>query len=200
MWVVSQGQNTEFPKVYNSVNYTVDYRNVNVCRCITLNNIAYIIVYKGSHGDYNVNYVDQIITSTGANISVNYCSLQSCTPLEILCFGSVFVIAFVTDLANGNEPTIHKYDQAKIREHFWDYLSKNIMTPFPQTHSQYKKPHIEKLHIFCKCHFPDNGKEKMILSDTCNEWYHQSCEIVDSNLFKSKNTVWNCSKCIKYTF
>ena len=171
MWVVSQGHNTEFPKVYNSVNYTVDYRNVNICRCTNLSNIAYIIVYKGSHGDYNVNYVVQIITSTGVNISVNY--LQSCTPLEILCFGPVF--------AYGNEPTIYKYDQPR----YVNILHKICAQP---------------VHIFCKCRIPDNGKEKMIQCDSCSEWYHQSCEIVDSNLFKYINTVWSCSKCNKYTF
>ena len=62
----------------------------------------------------------------------------------------LFAIAFATDLAYGNEPGSYKYDQAKLREHFLDCLSKNVMAPSPQkTPSQNKKPHIEKVHIFC---------------------------------------------------
>ena len=45
--------------------------------------------------NYDVNYVVQISTSTGVYISVNYCSLQSCTPLDILCFGPVCVVGNV---------------------------------------------------------------------------------------------------------
>ena len=103
----------------------------------------------------------------------------------------LFAIAFATDLAYGNEPASAKYDQAKLREHFLDCLSKNILTPFPKTPSRYKKPRMETIKIFCKCRFPDNGKERMIQCDTCSEWYHQSCENVDSNLFTSQKTVWN---------
>ena len=65
---VSQGQNTEFPKVYNSVNL-----------------VYIIVVYKESHGNYDVNYVAQISTLHG----LHFCKLQS---LEVLCFGPVFTV------------------------------------------------------------------------------------------------------------
>jgi len=107
----------------------------------------------------------------------------------------LFAIAFATDLVYGNEPASYKYDQTKLRQHYLNCLSKNVMTPFPKTPLHYKKPHMETIKIFCKCRFPDNGKEKMIQCKACNEWYHQSCENVDSNHFKSLKTVWNCSKC-----
>ena len=42
--------------------------------------------------NYYVNNVFEISTSTGVYISVNYCSLQSCIPLEILSFGPVLLI------------------------------------------------------------------------------------------------------------
>ena len=41
--------------------------------------------------NYCVNYVVQISISTGVYISVNYCSSQSCIPLETLCFGLWYV-------------------------------------------------------------------------------------------------------------
>ena len=43
--------------------------------------------------NYDINYVVQISTSTRIYISINYCSLLSCTPFEILCFGPVDAIA-----------------------------------------------------------------------------------------------------------
>ena len=67
---VSQRQNTEFPKVYNSVNL-----------------VYIIVVYKESHGNYDVNYVAQISTSTYTGL--HFCKLQS---LEVLCFGPVFTV------------------------------------------------------------------------------------------------------------
>ena len=73
---------------YITPSTTVVYRNVNPCRCTNLNNIVYIIVYKGSYDNYNESYVVQISISTGV---YNYCSLQSCTPFEILCFGPVLL-------------------------------------------------------------------------------------------------------------
>ena len=46
---------------------------------------------------YYVNYVVQIGTSTGIYISVKYCSLQSCIPLEILCLGPVVLLPIFSD-------------------------------------------------------------------------------------------------------
>ena len=89
----SQGQNTEFPKVFNSVNY-ISLQNVNSSfNCTNLNDINNIIVYRESHKNCKCNCVFQISSSTVVYISVK-CCLQICKSLDILCFGPVFVNKF----------------------------------------------------------------------------------------------------------
>ena len=52
------------------------------------------------------------------------------------------------------------------------------MTSFPKVSVPFKKPRVERIKLFCKCRFPDNGKEKMIQCVSCKQWYHQSCKYI----------------------
>ena len=52
------------------------------------------------------------------------------------------------------------------------------MTSFPKASVPFKKPRVERIKLFCKCRFPDNGEEKMIQCVSCKQWYHQSCEYI----------------------
>ena len=70
---ITQGQNTEIPKVYNSVNYS----SLQKCKPLLMYQLEQHSLHHNFHDflvNYDVNYVVQISTSTGVYISVNYCS------------------------------------------------------------------------------------------------------------------------------
>ena len=42
----------------------------------------------------------------------------------------VYSISFATDLAYGNNPACHEYEQTKLRLHFLEWLSRKQIAPF----------------------------------------------------------------------
>ncbi len=89
----------------------------------------------------------------------------------------LFVIAFMTSLAHGQNPTDVKYLQEEMRIHLVKCIESQEMISFPTSFKRKLKNKIhkiEKINIYCYCRLPDNGS-KMFCCDQCNEWFHESC-------------------------
>jgi O6-methylguanine-DNA--protein-cysteine methyltransferase len=106
----------------------------------------------------------------------------------------VFAVAFATDLAFGNEPASVHYEQKSLRGHFLDCIRKSELIPFPKQEMKYRAPKKQRVTIHCLCRLPDNGEEMMAKCLKCRGWFHQSCEKIIADVFKS-NIPWQCSKC-----
>ena len=104
---------------------------------------------------------------------------------------------FATDLCHGNNPASYRYDQDKLRSHLLECLRLKKMTPFPSQLHRPGRPQTEHIRVYCSCHLPDHGKEKMAACDRCAEWYHISCENIPKAVVKNSGTFWICSKCVQ---
>ena len=107
----------------------------------------------------------------------------------------LFSIAYATDLAFGNDPASYMYKQDLLRSHFASCISSNKLTPFPSEPIKYQRPKTVRNTVLCTCSLPDNGKEKMVQCNDCQDWFHQSCEHIPETAFKCSSAVWRCSKC-----
>ena len=73
----------------------------------------------------------------------------------------LFAIAFATDLCHGNNPASYRYDPDKLRSHLLECLRLKKMTPFPSQLHRPGRHQTERIRVYCSCHLPDDGKEKM---------------------------------------
>ena len=55
----------------------------------------------------------------------------------------------------------------------------------------------ETVDIHCHCRMPETKADRMILCNgTCQHWYHESCEIVQADIWNSRRR-WFCRNCKK---
>ena len=73
------------------------------------------------------------------------------------------------------------------------------MTPF---HSKYIQPCREAQDrvfvciVYCHCHMPHDGEERMAQCTGCKEWYHESCENIGPQaVFKDDSNDWKYKVC-----
>ena len=79
----------------------------------------------------------------------------------------LFSIAYATDLAFGNDPASYMYKQDLLRSHFACCISSNKLTPFPSEPIKYQRPKTGT--VLCTCCLPDNGEEKMVQCNDCQD-------------------------------
>jgi len=111
----------------------------------------------------------------------------------------LFALAFATALCTSTDPTACTFDQGQMRAHFLSCLEKGQIDQFPfKERRPISRPvKLETFDIHCHCRMPDNQKERMILcSGTCKQWYHDTCERIDENIWKSRRQ-WFCRNCKK---
>ena len=75
--------------------------------------------------------------------------------------------------------------QDKLRSHLLECLRLKKMTPFPSQLHRPGRPQTEHIRVYCSCHLPDDGKEKMAACDRCAEWYHISCENIQKQYLRT---------------
>lgn len=121
----------------------------------------------------------------------------SCEPVQQqrgCCDCGVFAIAFAYHIAagQGNVSTL-AFDQAKMRMHLVECLTKKALSPFPQTRqAAVKKSKLANIVIpvYCSCRRPDSLDE-MIQCDKCDAWLHFQCAGVQ----QAPDDCWYCSSC-----
>ena len=92
-----------------------------------------------------------------------------------------------------------KYDQPAMRSYFNACMWNGIMTPLPTSATAVRRQQANKcveIDIYCSCRLPDNKKERMVLCDKCNIWFHQTCQnVAKSVLSDREEEVWHCKAC-----
>lgn len=98
----------------------------------------------------------------------------------------------MTSLAHGEEPTLVKYKQEDMRDHFITCLEKKELCVFPSNKRKIlrNEEKSETFQLYCTCRLPHVGD--MICFDMCDEWHHLSC--IDP--VKNPKDNWYCTKCI----
>ena len=86
----------------------------------------------------------------------------------------IFVIAFATALAYGENPTQYLFDWSEMRSHLTMCLEWGQMTVFPfKKLCKVKKAvkTMEKVCIYCSCRMHELPNTKWIECTKCKEWY-----------------------------
>ena len=71
----------------------------------------------------------------------------------------VFVAAYSTALAHGQNPCSYAYDQSAMREHLIKCLETSKMKPFPIIKDRRTAGAVSnlKINVYCYCRCPDDG-------------------------------------------
>ena len=105
-----------------------------------------------------------------------------------------YAIAFAEALCRGEDPVSLDFKQSGMRAHLLSCLRKGTFTPFPaesrQVSAGVKK--VTDLAIYCHCRQPET--KRMIKCHSCLEWYHSTCENIESGHWKKPST-WRCKNC-----
>ena len=107
----------------------------------------------------------------------------------------VFTIAFATSICFSAYPSNLLYNQTCLRSYLTKCLESGMMEPFPAKERKAQRPfsHVQ-YEIFCSCRLM-RGDDKMARCDGCHLWYHKTCEIIPSFIFK-KTKEWFCRTCV----
>ena len=103
----------------------------------------------------------------------------------------LFVIAYITHLAFGKDPSCCVFEQSEMRSHLLASFEQKRITPFPVIRDRRPLPQkLVTVIVYCYCRCTENLV--MISCDgPCKGWYHLgSCVDV-----KEKNSVWYCKNC-----
>ena len=114
-----------------------------------------------------------------------------------ICDCGIFAIATAIEVCNGNNPERVQFNQKLMRGHLIKCLSQRKLTGFPKITCEEEclpRPVKKKLNIklFCHCKMPEELDNVMILCDTCDKWFHCSCESINPDNIPDK---WSCSIC-----
>ena len=103
----------------------------------------------------------------------------------------VFVSAYCTSLAFGQDPSSVVYDQGKLREHLVTCLENTKMTLFPTIRARRTASCYVSVDVYCTCRCPYTG-EQMVACDNCKNWYHIEC----LEMLVKKTQKWYCKNCL----
>ena len=154
---------------------------------------ADVIVYDSLHDNINKHCKMQIASLVVAAHSPLRCAIDTTQRQRGTIDCGLFAIAVATSLCFGERPQL--YEQATMRDHFRHCMAAGEMTPFPSGRVVMEKCRIVEIQLYCSCRLPDNGAERMVQCNRCRTWYHQSCELVDTEVFTRKSQVWYCTIC-----
>ena len=108
----------------------------------------------------------------------------------------LFALAFACDLCQGRDPCTRIYYQSKLRSHYRSCLLCEAISVFPSRGTCKPMSVIDEamVDIFCVCRLPE--KLPMACCDVCNEWFHNSCVTIPSEVFAADVDIkWICNEC-----
>ena len=118
----------------------------------------------------------------------------------------VFAIAFATALAFGQDPSKLRFDVPKMRPHLVECLKLKKMSPFPEmkpgcSDIVLSKRKFYTVELFCSCRMPyekpKSEADLMAQCGSCKEWFHQRCEKIALEIFKTSGMSFLCALCLK---
>ena len=118
----------------------------------------------------------------------------------------VFAIAFATALAFGQDPSKLRFDVPKMRQHLVECLKLKKMSPFPEMKPGCSDVVLSKrkfytVELFCSCRMPyekpKSEADLMAQCGGCKEWFHQRCEKIALEIFKTSGMNFLCAMCLK---
>lgn len=110
----------------------------------------------------------------------------------------LFAIANAMAIVNGQNPELLHYDVGVMRKHLAGCLEDRVITHFHAKKRATRKMtrRTEVMKVYCVCRMPEEGGEKMISCDTCQQWFHDQCVSVPTQAWLDKDFVWKCSDCV----
>ena len=108
----------------------------------------------------------------------------------------VFAIAFVTALANNNNPCECCFKQDAMRDHLRHRLESGKLTMFPVVERRMPRKlvrHVDIIELYCSCRMPK--VPPMVECSKCKEWYHTNCVTVSKRALENQNIDWYCKNC-----
>ncbi len=89
-----------------------------------------------------------------------------------------------------------RYQQESMRSHLLQCLTNHLLTIFLSKKSKQGKPARDVIiDVFCTCHVPELGSEKMAKCESCKECFQQSCLKIPNTVFTNPNVDWKSFKC-----
>ena len=93
-----------------------------------------------------------------------------------------FAVAVCTALAAGENPTLLRWRQDKMRSHLIQCFKTEIISPFPTIQSQslrtkivLNSEHKFVIRLWCYCRLPSYSYKFMVECQQCKTWFHKPC-------------------------
>lgn len=143
-------------------------------------------------GTYTKKQIASIISSNEKEIKLKMINVQKQLGG---CDCGLFAIAFATTLATGNQPEQCFFDQAAMRRHLYECLTKQEMSMFPHKPRRITRmvKQEDTLELFCTCRMPEIPP--MVECSRCCNWYHVNCVSVPQEALDNSSTEWICQYC-----
>ena len=113
----------------------------------------------------------------------------------------LFAMAIAYDLCNRKDPFLSTYNEARLRSHLLSCFQQERISRFPGGNPSRRRKRILdeiSVDVFCNCRYPDiditTHLGNMVCCSVCNEWFHEGCEDIPSNVF-TETVDWICSSC-----
>ena len=94
----------------------------------------------------------------------------------------LFAIATCVALAMGQDPTVQRWQQNRMRDHLSKCFRTEKITPFPiiknkklKSKVQTIREHQSAIELFCFCRLPSFAFKFMVECPHCQNWYHKLC-------------------------
>ena len=109
----------------------------------------------------------------------------------------LFAIAVATSLCHGEDPTIIRWDQTRLRPHFMECLEAEWMRPFPRDRDEPEDKGqtkvVIKQPIHCICRQRRKNRERMMQCKNCMKFFHMKCLKLKTRV----SNTWKCDTCSK---
>ena len=88
----------------------------------------------------------------------------------------VYAIAYATELANGFNPALVRWDSKAMRKHLLSCFQNGYMTHFPSLGKRRIRLGMKNIKsfeeaIYCICRMPNDKNKAMIKCDNCSKWF-----------------------------
>ncbi len=108
----------------------------------------------------------------------------------------VYAIAYAMSLCLGDDPCNIKLNRRTIRQHLWQCILTEKLTPFPSSKCSISgHPTKVQIRIFCSCRRPYEANQLMAECSRCSKWFHKDCGNIPEIVFKTKTIKWLCTSC-----
>ena len=168
------------------------------CKLLLLT-IGHIQVFDSVYENINADTIKQICSIVQSKTRSVTIEIMNVIKQRGSTDCGLFALAFATSLCFGESPSERKYHQKDLRTHLWNIFEHNPSTlqQFPSSDWQKIPTNLIKktmdVLVFCYCRFPEEGN--MIECCRCSEWYHETCEVIDQEVWEKEDIDWVCKKC-----